>query len=242
MSFTINVNTDANVIFVNRLERHSKAAFPVTIRTVLNKAAFNLKTKTMPAEAKDTFENRSPNFFKANSTVIKAGGFDLRTMKSTVGFTDQRLKGKNNYAVKDLQQQEEGGIIKKKAFIPMTTARGGKNKLVRPINRIQNFGNKIVRPSGTSGANYKQRFIKSVYHAGKGGLVLARYKNKMILWRVNSLNTTSKGNFKLTPLYSFKAGRSVKVKETGFMKTAAEIEHSKMDKYFLEEARKRLEK
>lgn len=242
MSFTININTDANIIFVNRLERHSRAAFPVTIRTVLNKAAFNLKTKTMPASAKASFENRSPNFFKANSTVIKAGGFDITTMKSTVGFTDQRLKGRNNYAVKDLEQQEEGGIIKKKAFIPMTGARGGKNKLVRPMNRIQNFGNKVVRPSGTTGANYKQRFIKSVYHAGKGGLVLARYKNKMILWRVNSLNTTAKGSFKLTPLYSFKAGRNVKVKETGFMRSAAELEHSRMNDYFIQEAKKRLEK
>ena len=241
MSFTINVNTDANVIFVNRLERHSRSAFPVTVRAVLNKAAFQLKTKTMPAGAKKTFENRSPNFFKANSTVIKASGFDINTMKSIVGFTDSRLKGSNNYAVKDLDQQEHGGTIKKKAFIPMTSARGGKNKLVRPMNRLNNL-NQIVRPSGASGSSYKQRFIKSVYHAGKGGLVLARYKNKMILWRVNSLNTTSKGSFKLTPLYSFKAGRSVKVKETGFMKTASEIEHSKMNKYFLEEARKRLAK
>jgi len=240
MSFTINVNTDANVIFVNRLERHSKAAFPVTIRTVLNKAAFNLKTKTMPAEAKDTFENRSPNFFKANSTVIKAGGFDLRTMKSTVGFTDQRLKGKNNYAVKDLQQQEEGGIIKKKAFIPMTTARGGKNKLVRPINRIQNFGNKIVRPSGTSGANYKQRFIKSVYHAGKGGLVLARHKRHMILWRVNSLGRLKSGQLKLTPLYTFQPGRTVKIEETGFMEKASMSVARRMDEWFYTEAKKRL--
>lgn len=242
MSFNINVNTDANVIFVNRLERHSRSAFPVTIRAVLNKAAFQLKTKTMPAGAKDAFENRSPNFFKANSTVIKAGGFDIQSMKSTVGFTSSKLKGRNNYAVKDLEEQEHGGTIKKKAFIPMTAARGGKNKLVRPMNRLQNLGNKVVRPSGTGGVNYKQRFIKSVYHAGKGGLVLARYKNKMILWRVNSLKANSKGGFKLTPLYSFKAGRTVKVKQTEFMKTAAEVEFSKMNKYFLEEARKRLEK
>lgn len=237
---SINVNTDATVAFTNRLERMGRSDFPIAARNTLNKAAFDVKMNTMPKNAKRKFVNRSPNFFKANSRVEMATGFNVRGMKATVGFLENNLQGQNNFAVKDLEQQEHGGKIAKKSFIPVNSARGGKTKMVRPANRLSRITN-IVDAKNAKGATDAQKFIKSVYHAGKGGVVLSKYRNKQILWRVNSLNRKN-GKLKLTPLYTFKKGRSVSVNDTHFMRIASLLSAGKLEKFYIEEAKKRLAK
>ena len=104
----LNINNDKTVIFTNTLEKLHRSALPVAIRGALNKAAFDLKQKTMPESADKAFVNRSKNFFKANSRVAMAKGFDIGSMKSVTGFTEGRLRGSNNFAVQDLEQQELG--------------------------------------------------------------------------------------------------------------------------------------
>lgn len=236
MNYSINVNTDSSVILSNQLERISRSAFPVAVRSVLNKAAFDVKQNTMLKSSALKFENRQKNFFKANSRVEMAKGFDVKSMKSEVGFISNRLKGSQNYAVKDLEAQESGGSIKRKSFIPMNTARGGKNKLVRPINRLQNINN-IVKTSDTAGKTEKEKFVKSVLHAGPNGFVLSNFKGKKILWRINSLNKET-NQFKAVPIYSFRKGRSVHVNQTSFMKSASLVSANKMQKWYKDEAEK----
>lgn len=235
--YSFNINSDEVVIHANRLEQISKSAFPVSIRTVLNKAAFDVKTKTMPMQAKNAFINRSQNFFKANSRVEQAQGFKVEGMKATIGFTETSLKGDHNYAVKDLEQQERGGTIRKRAFIPTEKARGGSHsKLVKPGNRLSRI-NKVVDVSKAKGKNEKEKFIKSVLYAGKGGYVLAQRNGKSVLWRVNSLNRTAAGSFKLTELYSYKKGRNIRInKETAFMRKASLASAAKMNNWFKEQA------
>lgn len=239
----LNINTDAAVIFTNKLEKLHKSALPVAIRTSLNKAAFDVKQITMPQTAARTFEKRSPNFFKANSRVEMANGWNINTMKAAVGFTGQGLRGGNNFAVKDLEQQESGGVIRGKSFIPLNPARSGSNqgKMVRPMNRLSGL-NKIAVAAKAPGKNDKQKFIKSVFHAGKGGLVLSKKGGKEILWRVNSLNKTDGGQFKLTPLYSHRVNRSVSVQGTGFMSSASLESGSKIERFYFEEATKQIER
>jgi hypothetical protein len=236
----LNVNTDAVVAFSNKLEKLSRSAFPVAVRQTLNSAAFDVKKTTMPNAAK-VFENRSPNFFKANSTVKMAQGFNLRSMKSEVGFTGARLKGGSNFAVKDLGQQENGGAIKGKSFIPTNEARKGNSSTpVRPMNRLSKVKGIIDarKGSGTQGS----RFNKAAAKAGRGGYVLANYKSKTILWRVNSVNRTKDRKWKLTAIYSYKENRSVKVKATGFMFKATKKTANDMEKTYIENAKRQFEK
>ena len=107
----LNVNTDAVVAFTNKLEKLNRSAFPVAVRTALNSAAFHMKKDAIINSAKDNFIQRKPSFFKANSKVLPANGFDVNTMQSKVGFTG------NSQAVEDLEQQEQGGTIKGRSFL-----------------------------------------------------------------------------------------------------------------------------
>jgi len=242
MNGVLNINTDASVVFANKLEKMHRSALPVAIRGALNKAAFDVKQNTMPRTAKSSFIQRSPNFFKANSKVEMAKGFLVNDMKATVGFTSQGLKGSSNYAVKELEQQEKGGRLTNKSFRPTNIARGGSyTKLVRPANRLSAMKN-IVVANRAKGVNKGQRFIKSAVHAGKGGLVLSEYNGKTILWRINSLNKTKTGKMKLTPLYTYKKGRDVKVSKTKFMQTASLQSNKMMDSFFVKEAKRQIDK
>lgn len=237
------VNTGNLVILSSKLERLNKSALPVSIRGTLNKAAFDLKTNTMPLSAKKNFVNRSSNFFKANSTVDKATGFNINSMKAETGFINSKLKGGNNYAVKDLEKQEQGGTIGGKSFIPINAARSGgsKNKLVSPRYRLNAIKN-IVDSRKSKGKTKGQRFVQAAKFAGKGGFVLGEYKDKLILWRINSLNRTKNGKMKLTALYSYQENRTIHVNSSNFMKEATQKTESKMPQFYNEEAIRQFDK
>lgn len=233
----ININNSAIVKHTAKLETLRKSALPNAIRGTLNDAAFDVKQKTMPSQAKEKFINRSPNFFKANSRVEKAIGFDVNTMKSVVGFIDTGLRGENNFSVKDLEQQEHSGTIKGKSFIPMDTARQGQahNQLIKPANRLSRITNVVVanKLSGTK----RQQFRKAIVKAGAGGYVLGGdIKGEDILWRVDSIDTSGLNRFSLTPLYDFRKARSIHVDQTNFMRIASIDSAEKMNGFFTAQA------
>jgi hypothetical protein len=243
-----NINTDAAVRFTNTLERMHKSALPNAIRGTLNKVAFDVKKNTIERAADAKFVKRAPNFFKANSKVEMAKGWNVSGMRSIVGFTSEGLSGGNNYAVKDLEQQEHGGSIDKKSFIPLTPARSNKAKPVRPVNRLSKINN-IVNSKNAKGKNKHEKFIKSVIHAGVGGYVLGN-QEPAVLFRVlkissKKLRVRGRSNttrVKLKPLYTFKKDRSVSVNKTGFMQKASLESASKLDVFFQEEAKRQFEK
>jgi len=237
----LNVNTDAVVAFTNKLEKLHRAAFPVAVRTALNSAAFDMKKSSIQQSADDEFTIRNKTFFKATSKVNKATGFDVDNMQSIVGFTKNSLAAqKKGYdqAIDDLEQQESGGKIKGRSLIPTLSARIGasKNKSIRPNARLKELDGKIVDASKASGKNDKQKFVKSVFYAGVGGHVLSEINGKGYVWRVNSLKRTDGGNFKLTPLYTYKKGRSVNVKATHFMAKATEMTTKKIEDFYIKAA------
>jgi len=232
----LNVNTDALVILTNKLEKLNRSAFPVAVRSTLNSAALDMKQKTIISSSDDNFIKRKPSFFKAASKVNFATGFAVNSMSSTVGF-----KG-DSQAVDDLEQQEKGGDIDSRSFVPMNPARvgGAYKKNIRPNARLKAL--KIVDAKNAKGANDKEKFIKSVIHAGVGGAVLADYKDKKIVWRVNSLNKTDLKTLKLTPLYTYEKGRKVKVDRTDFIKEAAAVTQQKIDGFYIASAQKQFDK
>lgn len=243
---TFNINTDAAIKHTVKLEKLHKSALPVAVRSTLNSAAFDVKQRTMPEEAEGAFVNRQKNFFKANSKVEMAKGFSLKSMKAIVGFTSQGLQGGNNFAVKDLEQQEYGGTIKKKSFIPTDTARGGsKVAPVRPKNRLSEI-KKIANPKNVRGKNRFEIFVKSAVYAGVGGHVIG---NGM-LFRVNSIRTKkvkitgrySNTTIKVTPVYSYRENRNVNVGPTGFMRIASLKSAGRMEKFYQTEADRQIKR
>lgn len=244
----LNINTDAVVKFTNILEGLKRSALPNAVRGSLNNAVFDVKTNTMPTKAGQTFVKRSPNFFKANSSFEKASGWDIAKMEARVGFTSDKLQGGNNYAVKDLEQQESGGTIGGRSFIPLKDARqgGNYNKLVKPNARLSKIKN-IVNARNSRGKNKGEKFIRAAIEAGPNGYVISSKNN--ILFKVSAMrartNLKSKQsnfNFKLIPLYKYKKNGKVKVKSTGFMEAAANTSAMKIETYFIKEAQREIAK
>lgn len=236
----LNINTDEVVKYTLKLEKLTKSALPVAIRGSLNDAAFDVKLNTMPAKAESVFINRTKNFFRANSKVESATGFNINTMKSEVGFYENRLADQaTNFAVKDLERQEHAGKIEGKTFIPTPFARSGGTKrgLVKPNLRLKKIRAKgIVDVSKLVGFSQKSKFQFASHSAGVGGFVL--YKN--ILWQINSLR--KKANISRTPIYSVKKNRSVKVKQTNFMKSASLQSAKKIEEFYIKRAKVQIEK
>lgn len=244
MGSLLNINTDAVVVYTNRLEKLHKSDLPIAIRNALSKAAFETKTRSLLSISNKTFTNRNRTFFKAKSKFQRALGFDISKMKATVGMVDIRRNG-NDHAVRNLEQQERGGKIRGKSFIPTDKARVG-GKEVAPRNRISRIPIRdIIRTRKSEGKNKDQRFIRSAIIAKRKFGTRAYILTNRILFRINSLSfgkRTRKLRLKITPLYSFKRGRSVNVTATNFMKRSSLVQAKRLDIFYINEAKKRIAK
>jgi|SRR5882762_383297 len=231
-----NINTDAAVKFTNTLEKMHRSALPSAIRATLNSAAFDVKQNTMPQQARQDFTNRAPNFFRANSKVSKADGWDVNNMQSVVGFTPGSGRAVDK-AVGELEQQEYGGSIGGRGFIAMDAARGGAGaKPVRPGNRLSRIQNLIDSKKFPGTA--KAQFIAAAKKAGKGGFVLGNTARGTV-WRIDSIG---RSGIKKTAMYSFRKGRTVRVGATHFMQTASLESANKMDDIYAKEAARQIDR
>lgn len=256
----LNIDSRAVRRHVDLLNALHRSAFPVAVRNTLNSAAFDVKTSTMPKEAKDAFVQRKPNFFKANSKVLPAKGFTISKMEATVGF---KPKNGNDKSVDDLEQQEHGGEIGGKAFIPMKTARIGKSdkKSVRPVNRVEEFNKRIIDARKVrfkaADRHKSQKFIRAAFMAAKlwggQGMVLSnkRADGKRTLSRIDEIwgSTRRKGEsssrtllIKRTPLYSYEKGRKVHVDKKNFMKRASLEAGLQLNRHFEKHAKDQIAK
>lgn len=243
---SLHINTAALQKYVTKLDKIGKNAIPMAARNALYDTVMDVKQVTMPASAGSEFTQRRKNFFSANSKFIPAKGLDLSTMQASVGFYENKLSNTStNYAVKDLQQQEHGGTIDSKAFIPMKGARAGAKGNIRPNARLSAMKSKVVVARNLSAGKSKgEKFLNAVFKAGPGGFVLGSTKRgENILWRVNSLSSNiNTHDLDLTPLYDYSKGRSIHVNQTNFMKEASEKSAKKMPLFFLKQAKKQLQK
>lgn len=233
MGASLDVNTDEMVQLTNGLERFRRSMFPTAVRRALNSTAFDVKKNTLPAATRRIFVRRRANFFKANSRVIMAQGFKVDGMSSMVGMVDL---GGTNYAVDNLVQQERGGKIEGKSFIPLDPARvsGSYKRNVKGKERLRQI-DQLVVARRSRGSNKRQRFVKAVKHAGTGGAVL---DENGIVWRVVNAGSPRGGDFKLKAIYSYKARRSIKVGATHFMEIAGGRSGKKLGDFYVTEAAK----
>lgn len=245
MNNVLTIDTRELTEFANRLANLSKTALPNVVRKTLNDAAMDVKKTTMP-ESSHVFTQRQQNFFTANSRVEFAkSSSSISNMQSSVGFMEKGLKGENNYSVKDLEQQEKGGTITNKSFIPLDTARTSKSnsKSVKANLRLTAI-DRIIHTRNQKGKNKKEKFIRAVIRAGVGGFVLGSdISGENILWRVNSVSQNLKTRkLDITPLYNYRKGRSIKVSPTHFMEKASEKTTKKMEKFFIINAEERFKR
>lgn len=243
----LNINSEAVVAFTNKLEKMHRSALPLAIRGALNAAAFDVKTRTMPKEAK-VFVQRNPTFFKSTSKVDMANGFNVNTMQSVVGFLPQTGAKESGGATKDLEQQEYSGEIGNRSFIALKGARAGNsfNRRVKNKMRLAVIKSKIVDAKKSKARTNSGKFFSSAQYVGVGGFVLSNWRNKQgnrLLMSIDSIKRDG-GNSKVkyTPVYSVKGNRSVKVKSTKFMRKASTESANKIELYFIEQAERQIAK
>lgn len=246
----LNVNLNAIKEFAGQLKKVSRSALPVAIRSALNSAAFDVKKNTMPKRAQAEFTQRKPTFFQANSKVEQASGFNVSEMKATVGF----ISRSGDQAVDELEQQEHGGRIGGRSFIATKQARTGSNwgKNVRTDLRISSIKSaKIIDSEKTKAKSARQRFVRSAIMAkkvfGKNAFVLGNKSSSgsRTLSRIDRVSFGKRDKsikIKRTPIYTYEAGRKVKIAGTNFMRRASLESGMSLGKNFQDAAIRQLKR
>lgn len=228
----LNINSNEVVRHTNTLEKLHRSALPLAVRNTLNTVAFDVKKNTMPASAERAFVTRAPNFFKANSRVEMARGWDVNSMQSVVGFIPK------DQAVEDLEAQEYGGVIEGRSFIPMDQARmGSPATKVRPSHRLMKIGN-VVNANTIEGKTPQAKFLNAAKKAGKGGTVLGNLPDQT-LWKIEAIDGRT---IKKKPLYSYEKNRDVYVGATGFMRDASMKSARLLEQTFIEQAKRQIDR
>jgi len=248
----IDINTGAAAVYAARLEQAGRSKLPVAVRQTLSAVAFDVKKVTMPKTSDKAFKKRKPTFFKATSTVEKASGFDINNMRSKVGFFAPTNKLNSGHAAQDLQEQEYGGKIDKRAYIPMKPARTARGNVkeaytLAKLNPIVKDANKFA------GKSPRQKWNAAATAVGVGGFVIGTLKNRSgsrMLWQIKDISrysvisasgTVGYTFIKAEPLYSIEGKRKVSVKPTRFMAKASEQSAAKMAQIFTDIAEKALQ-
>lgn len=243
----LNINSDAVVAFTNKLEKMHRSLLPAAIRETLSKTALNVKQKTMPKTAKDEFEDRTRgNFWKGNSSVEFAKGYDISNMKSTVGFLSTKLKGGKNHAVKDLEQQEHGGNIDGRSLIPLEKARVSNsfNRIPQKKYRISDIKN-FVNSKDSNAKTDKAKWFSSVNHAGVGGFIISNKENgkgNRFVYEILKITKGLDTQAKVKPIFALKKDRQINVKPQKFMQKSALISATSMEKTFILEAQRQIQR
>lgn len=205
----LDVNTDATIQLTAKLEKLHRSAFPSAVRNTLNETAFNAK-KEVPKQANKNFTVRQKNLFTRFVLVDRAKGFNVNSMKSTIGV-DATTKSK---LADGLEKQEKGGVI------------SGRKLIAHDKARVSNSSKKKVRQS-----NYLTK-VGQVSKKGK------RIKgSKYIMIKKNGKGTifeTKKG--KLTPIYNVRNTDKSKVKSKPFIEPSALMASKQMPAIYRKQA------
>lgn len=238
-----NVNTSAAIELSYKLEKLTRAAFPLAVRGTLNAAAFDMKTNTLQESAKRNFIQRAPTFFRRFSAVNKANGLDVNTMQAEIGMTNQGEE-KAQTPVRQLLQQEVGGDIGS-GLDYLKGARGG--SLTRRVVRSQYFDrSRVVEGQFKRATTQKSKFVASAYVSlrEKKRLTFAGRDGRKFTVQVTSIRKTKKGKITINTklLYVNRDGKPVKIRATHFSQEAAMLTVRSMPAFYQAEAEKQFAK
>lgn len=237
---TFNINTEASVLMVNKLEAIHKSAFPLAVRGTLNAAAFDVKKRTLDISATQNFIRRSPTFFKRFSAVYPATGYAVNSMKSEVGMTDQGER-KAQTAIKQMVQQEIGGTIND-GLDYLAASRAGNNR--RKVVKSKYYSkNRTVRGKFKYQGTTKSRKVAAAYVAFREGKQLSlKINGRRFLSEVSSITKTKKGkvNIRSKLVAVSRNGHPSKITATHFSKEAAQRTTLLMGDFFEIEAKRNI--
>lgn len=213
----LDVNIAKVIQFTDKLDKVSRSALPVAVRSTLNNAAFETK-KQVPLSASSVFITRNKSFFRSSTLVNKAGGFNINSMQAEVGISTQK-----NKIAEGLEKQETGGNIRNRNLIAMDQARvsGSHQKVIKTANRLNAIRISKTKKKGTG-----------------TGVIMIKKGNKGTVFSVKN----KRGKSSLTPLYSYSKGRQVQIKKRPFMAPASEFAQKQIPNFFIQEAEKQLKK
>jgi hypothetical protein len=247
----LDVNAQGLIEYTQKLDKMKRSSLPNAVRNTLNTMAFDTKKKTLLQEAKKSFVQRNPSFFRRFSRVEMAKGFNINLMRSTVGMVDRAFGRSSEQAGRDMTQQQVGGRIGGRTFVPLDTARTSKShrKNVRRANRLDNL-NIVLDTLESRASDPKQRFVQSAIHAverfGTGAVIKHRRDDgKTFLYKIERGGSdlrTRQFNIKITPLYSIKSGRSVSVRAQPFTFRASVRTAKNVARIYKEKAERELRK
>ena len=220
-----------------------RSALPNVVRTTLNDMAFVTKSEKLLKVTNQKFTIRSKNFFKANSGVNKATGYDVGKMVAEAGIHNSKMNSNSN-AVKHLEQQETGGVVKERGFVAIKGARIGKSadKKVGKNNSLDKINNIVVSGRGKSrNKSKKQKYIRAAIVAGAGGYML----HNKTMFRIKSIKKRGKSKkifIKSEALYHYNKSKTATVNRTAFMERSALLSVKHKDDFFYKAANFQIEK
>lgn len=245
--YVFNINTQACVVLVNKLEQLHKSAFPLAVRGTLNAAAFDVKMRTLDESATKNFVRRSPTFFKRFSGVNRATGWNIDTMRSEVGMTAEG-GGANELsartAVANMEVQDEGGkITDGLEYLSASRSGGDPNRLVVGSKRWKKTN--VIRGNFTKSGTTKSRVIAAAYMALKEKKLQAVViKGRKFYRQVTAISKTKKGKIKITSklIYAVRNSNQKPISATHFSREAAERTIPRIPMYFNVEAQKQIDR
>jgi hypothetical protein len=246
---TFYIDTSQVQQFTNKLRELHRSHFPIVVRQTLNDTAFDVMKTTLPKHFTNEFTIRNNSFLKSHLSVQKVRSqWDIKTMKSIVGITP-----KGSTAANDLIKQEFGGTTKKQ-FIYMDSSRisNSRAKLVRLINYVNKKG--LIKGSPNLKRNSRSQFVADAIMAKKLNKVMfGQTKSGTTMFDVQTIKfgkqktnynnmTFRTASVKLQALADYEPNRIIRNEAKPFFLPASKESHAKMLHFFIENAKKRIEK
>ena len=233
-------NIDTNDIkkLVQNLKNCNKSAFPLSIRSTLNRFAYETsniaKTKILPGEftLRNKYIQGSVGYQRCQNT------FNISSMESFAGQRSEHL-GKPS---SQLAKQEEGSLIVAKSaytFAATPSARGGsykkaitKSNLFSRLN-VKKLSDFVENPTHETHKEIRQSKAFAARQGKTVNVLLSNAKGK------KGIYTISKKSVKL--LYRLNDKKTV-IKRTEWLKMASERVLANAENIYISESTKRLEK
>ncbi len=239
----ITVDTKEILKLTARLTSIHRAAFPNAVRFTLNDLAFDVKKNTLfPVLSQTEMIIRSPQFFKRYSGIEKATGWDISAMQSQVGMMPS---GEASKAVTRLKEQEEGGTLQERSFIPDKKVRTGSTERGRV--RRSGYLSKLSLAGHISKGD-KPGLIRTVTGtrissggSGKGNVII--YGS--VLYEIQGFKRIRKTDtikLHLKKLYTYKKDRKINLKPQRFMQSSAMESGEKLQALFNQNAERQIAK
>lgn len=234
----LNVNTDATIILTAKLERLNKSAFPSSVRSTLNDAAFEMKGKNILESAKKNMTVRNPSFFRKFTGVKRATGFDVGSMYSEVGFknTDPNpLKGRK--AIEGMEHNEVGGSDNTGAmYLPKARTSNSSKRLVRKKARFDKSNLSKGRVRSKNRVTNTMKMISSFEEKKPTFIETKKGKFLVQVTKVDHDYARNKPIFKVDFLMRNRKKHIAKAKATHFNKEAAIKTSKQIEKFYLKNA------